>query len=207
MGIRSFKPTTPSLRQMTVSDFAEITKGKPEKSLIELRKAHGGRNFRGKITTRHKGGGHKRMYRLIDFKRQKFDVPAKVVAIEYDPNRSARIALLHYADGDKSYILAPVGVNVGAVVLTSKKAIDPVPGNSMPLSEIPLGANIHNIELRPGKGGQMVRTAGGVGSADGQGRQVRHRAPSLGGDAADPRGLHGDGRAARQRAARERRPG
>jgi len=162
MGIRSFKPTTPSLRQMTVSDFAEITKGKPEKSLIELRKAHGGRNFRGKITTRHKGGGHKRMYRLIDFKRQKFDVPAKVVAIEYDPNRSARIALLHYADGDKSYILAPVGVNVGAVVLTSKKAIDPVPGNSMPLSEIPLGANIHNIELRPGRGGQMVRTAGGV---------------------------------------------
>jgi large subunit ribosomal protein L2 len=162
MGIRSFKPTTPSLRQMTVSDFAEITKSKPEKKLIELRKAHGGRNFRGKITTRHKGGGHKRMYRLIDFKRQKFDVPAKVVAIEYDPNRSARIALLHYADGDKSYILAPMGVNVGSTVLTSKKAIDPVPGNSMPLSEIPLGANIHNIELRPGRGAQMVRTAGGV---------------------------------------------
>ncbi|MFO0728766.1 MAG: 50S ribosomal protein L2 [Myxococcota bacterium] len=162
MGIRSFKPTTPSRRQMTVSDFSEVTKDRPEKSLIELKKAQGGRNFRGKITTRHKGGGHRRMYRMVDFKRQKFDVPAKVVAIEYDPNRSARIALLNYADGEKAYILAPAGLNVGATVLASQKAIDPIPGNSMPLSEIPLGANIHNIELRPGRGGQMVRTAGGV---------------------------------------------
>jgi large subunit ribosomal protein L2 len=162
MGIRTFKPITPGRRQMTVSDFAEITKTRPEKSLIELKKAHAGRNFRGKITTRHKGGGHRRMYRLVDFKRQKFDVPAKVAAIEYDPNRSARIALLHYADGEKAYILAPSGLQVGATVVASRSAIDPIPGNAMPLSEMPLGVNIHNVELRPGKGGQMVRSAGGV---------------------------------------------
>jgi len=162
MGIRTFKPITPGRRQMTVSDFAEITKTRPEKSLIELKKAHAGRNFRGKITTRHKGGGHRRMYRLVDFKRQKFDVPAKVAAIEYDPNRSARIALLHYADGEKAYILAPSGLQVGATVVASRSAIDPIPGNAMPLSEMPLGVNIHNVELRPGKGGQMDRSAGGV---------------------------------------------
>lgn len=162
MGIRTFKPITPGRRQMTVSDFSEITKTRPEKSLIELKKAHAGRNFRGKITTRHKGGGHRRMYRLVDFKRQKFDVPAKVAAIEYDPNRSARIALLHYADGEKAYILAPSGLQVGATVVASRSAIDPIPGNAMPLSEMPLGVNIHNVELRPGKGGQMVRSAGGV---------------------------------------------
>jgi len=153
MGIRTFKPITPGRRQMTVSDFAEITKTRPEKSLIELKKAHAGRNFRGKITTRHKGGGHRRMYRLVDFKRQKFDVPAKVAAIEYDPNRSARIALLHYADGEKAYILAPLGLQVGSTVVASRSAIDPIPGNAMPLSEMPLGVNIHNVELRPGKGG------------------------------------------------------
>jgi large subunit ribosomal protein L2 len=162
MGIRTFKPITPGRRQMTVSDFSEITKTRPEKSLIELKKAHAGRNFRGKITTRHKGGGHRRMYRLVDFKRQKFDVPAKVAAIEYDPNRSARIALLHYADGEKAYILAPSGLQVGSTVVASRSAIDPIPGNAMPLSEMPLGVNIHNVELRPGKGGQMVRSAGGV---------------------------------------------
>jgi large subunit ribosomal protein L2 len=162
MGIRTFKPITPGRRQMTVSDFSEITKTRPEKSLIELKKAHAGRNFRGKITTRHKGGGHRRMYRLVDFKRQKFDVPAKVAAIEYDPNRSARIALLHYADGEKAYILAPSGLQVGSTVVASRSAIDPIPGNAMPLSEMPLGVNIYNVELRPGKGGQMVRSAGGV---------------------------------------------
>lgn len=162
MGIRSFKPTSPALRQMTVSDFAEITKHTPEKSLLEKKAAHAGRNFRGKITTRHKGGGHRQRYRLIDFKRQKFDVPAKVVGIEYDPNRTTRIALLHYADGEKAYILAPGNLQVGSTVLSSRGAIDPIPGNSMPLAEIPLGASIHNIELRPGKGGQMVRSAGGV---------------------------------------------
>jgi len=147
---------------MSVSDFAEITKHKPEKALLEPKQAHAGRNFRGKITTRHKGGGHKQRYRLIDFKRQKFDVPAKVAGIEYDPNRSTRIALLHYADGSKAYILAANALVVGQTVISSRSAIDPVPGNAMPLSEIPLGAHIHNVELRPGKGGQMVRSAGGV---------------------------------------------
>lgn len=161
MGIRSFKPVTPSLRQMTVSDFSEITKSTPEKKLVVRNQAHAGRNFRGKITTRHKGGRHRRLYRLVDFKRTKLDVPAKVVAIEYDPNRSARIALLHYADGVKSYILAPMQLHVGAVVTASNKAIDPIPGNAMPLKDIPLGTQIHNIELRPGKGGQLVRSAGG----------------------------------------------
>lgn len=162
MGIRSFKPTSPALRQMTVSDFAEITKHTPEKSLLEKKNSTGGRNFRGKITTRHKGGGHRQRYRLVDFKRQKFDVPAKVVGIEYDPNRTTRIALLHYVDGEKAYILAPGSLKVGAMVVSSRSSIDPIPGNCMPLSEIPLGASIHNVELRPGKGGQMVRSAGGV---------------------------------------------
>lgn len=162
MGVRKFRPMTPATRQMTVSDFAEITKTTPEKSLLEPKQARAGRNFRGKITTRHQGGGHKQRYRLVDFKRQTFDVPAKVAAIEYDPNRTTRIALLHYSDGSKAYILAPNSLVVGQTVVSSRGSIDPIPGNAMPLSEIPLGANIHNIELRPGKGGQLVRSAGGV---------------------------------------------
>ncbi|MCK6546584.1 50S ribosomal protein L2 [Myxococcota bacterium] len=161
MGIRTFKPVTPSLRHTTMSDFSEITKSYPEKKLVTRNQVHAGRNFRGKITTRHKGGGHRRLYRLIDFKRMKHDVPGKVAAIEYDPNRSARIALIHYADGEKAYILAPNNLQVGATVTASSKAVDPVPGNAMPLRDIPLGTQIHNIELRPGKGGQLVRTAGG----------------------------------------------
>jgi large subunit ribosomal protein L2 len=160
MGTRSYKPITPARRQMTCSDFAEITKSKPEKKLTVKLDAHGGRNVRGKITVRHKGGGHRRLYRLIDFKRRKYDVPAKVAAIEYDPNRSARIALLHYADGEKAYILAPQKMSTGDTVMSSRRAIDPVPGNAMPLSEIPLGTAVHNIELSPGKGGQLVRSAG-----------------------------------------------
>src|SRR5688572_27399946 len=137
MGIRTFKPVTPSLRHMTRSDFSEITKDHPEKKLVTRKLARAGRNVRGKITTRHKGGGHRRKYRLIDFKRIKHDVTAKVVAIEYDPNRSARIALLHYADGEKAYILAPNALQVGATVWSSNKQIDPLPGNAMPLKDIP----------------------------------------------------------------------
>lgn len=145
---------------MTCSDFSEITKTTPEKKLLRKRKSTGGRNVRGKITVRHKGGGHRRRYRIIDFKRTKFDVPAKVASVEYDPNRTARIALLHYADGDKQYILSPLKLKVGQTILSSQNAIDPVPGNAMPLLKMPLGTTIHNIELRPGKGGQLVRSAG-----------------------------------------------
>jgi large subunit ribosomal protein L2 len=179
MGIRTFKPVTPTLRHKTASDFSEITKSKPEKKLVTRKLKRAGRNFRGKITTRHKGGGHRRLYRLIDFKRNKLDVPGKVAAIEYDPNRSARIALVHYADGEKRYILAPMNLNVGATVLASNKAIDPVPGNSMPLKDIPLGTQIHNVELRPGKGGQLVRTAGGTAQLMAkEGKYVTVRLPS-----------------------------
>jgi large subunit ribosomal protein L2 len=144
---------------MSVSDFAEITKSKPEKALTEKLTKKGGRNNMGRITTRHQGGGHKRRYRIIDFKRLKDGVPAKVAAIEYDPNRSARIALLHYADGFKAYILAPAGVRVGAYVQSGPDA-DIKPGNALPLENIPTGTLVHNVELQPGKGGQMARSAG-----------------------------------------------
>jgi large subunit ribosomal protein L2 len=164
---------------MTMSDFSEITKDRPEKKLVVRKVEHAGRNFRGKITTRHKGGGHRRRYRLIDFKRDHHDVPGKVVGIEYDPNRSARIALVHYRDGLKAYILAPNNLQVGAIVTSSNKAIDPLPGNSMPLKDIPLGTQIHNIELRPGKGGQLVRTAGGTAQLMAkEGKYVTVRLPS-----------------------------
>lgn len=144
---------------MSVSTFEEITKKRPEKSLVEPLKKHAGRNNRGRITTRHRGGGNKRFYRIIDFKRNKFDVPARVAAIEYDPNRSARIALLFYADGEKRYILAPVGVRVGDTVVAGENA--PIrTGNAMPLRNVPTGTQIHNIELHPGKGGQLCRSAG-----------------------------------------------
>src|SRR3954449_5468488 len=145
---------------MTVSDFAEVTKKEPEKSLLAPVSKQGGRNNNGRITTRHQGGGHKRRYRVIDFKRRKDGVPAKVAAIEYDPNRSARIALLHYADGEKRYILAPLRLTVGATV-ESGPDVDIRPGNALPLASIPTGTTVHNIELRPGQGGKMVRSAGG----------------------------------------------
>jgi len=144
---------------MTVSDFAEITKSEPEKSLVEPAKKTGGRNNRGRITTRHKGGGHKRRYRVIDFKRAKDGIPAKVAAIEYDPNRSANIALLHYADGAKAYILAPARLRVGSTV-ESGPAADIKPGNALPLQNIPTGTLVHNVELKPGQGGKMARSAG-----------------------------------------------
>lgn len=159
MAIRKYKPTSPALRFMTVSAFEEITATKPEKSLVTDLKHSGGRNVYGRITVRHRGGGAKRKYRIIDFKRNKDNVPAKVATIEYDPNRSANIALLHYADGEKRYILAPVGLKVGDTVISGEGA-DIRPGNCLPIKNIPLGSIIHNIELKPGKGGQMVRSAG-----------------------------------------------
>src|SRR3954449_11569161 len=154
MPVRRFKPTSPGRRFMTVSDFAEVTKSKPEKKLTEKLTKKGGRNNNGRITTRHQGGGHKRRYRIVDFKRTKDGVPAKVHSIEYDPNRSARIALLHYADGEKRYILAPVRLQVGATV-ESCPAVDIRPGNAMPLASMPTGTTVHNVELRPGQGGKM----------------------------------------------------
>lgn len=159
MPVKHFKPITPTLRFKTVSTFEEITKTKPERSLVVSLKKKGGRNNLGRITCRHRGGGHKRAYRIIDFKRDKVDIPARVAAIEYDPNRSARIALLNYADGEKRYILAPNGLNVGDTVVSADKA-DIRVGNSMKLANIPLGTFVHNIELKIGKGGQIARSAG-----------------------------------------------
>ena len=159
MGIRKYSPYTPSRRNMTSLDFAEITKSTPEKSLVVSLKKNSGRNNQGKITVRHRGGGSRRKYRIIDFKRRKDDIPATVVAIEYDPNRTANIALICYADGEKAYILAPEGLKVGAKVMNGANA-EVRPGNCMPLSEIPVGTMVHNVELHPGKGGQLVRSAG-----------------------------------------------
>jgi len=159
MGIKVFNPITPGLRGKVGFDFAEITKTKPEKSLTAPLKRTGARSNTGMISMRHVGGGHKRLYRIIDFKRMKLEVPARVEAIEYDPNRTCRIALVIYQDGEKAYILAPVGLNVGDQVVSSEKA-DIKPGNSLPLSAIPVGTTIHNLEMRPGKGGQIVRGAG-----------------------------------------------
>ena len=161
MGIRHYKPTTPGRRGASVSDFSEITdrKKKPEKSLVVRRKKTGGRNNQGRITARHRGGGHKQMYRVIDFKRNKDDVPAKVAYIEYDPCRTARIALLHYLDGEKRYILAPEGLEAGDIISSGDDA-EPKVGNAMSLSTVPLGMSIHNIEMQPGKGGQLCRSAG-----------------------------------------------
>lgn len=159
MAVKRFKPYTPSRREMSVSDFAEITKSTPEKSLTKGKSEKAGRNNRGRITMRRRGGGHKQKYRLIDYRRNKDGVPGKVAAIEYDPNRSARIALIHYADGDKRYILAPKGLEVGKTIL-SGEGIEFEVGNSLPLVAIPLGTMVHNVELRPGRGGQMARSAG-----------------------------------------------
>ena len=159
MAIKKYKPTTNGRRGMTSLAFDEITTNKPERSLTESLKKHAGRNNLGRITTRHQGGGHKRLYRIIDFKRNKDDIPAKVATIEYDPNRSANIALLHYVDGEKAYILAPVGLEVGTTVLSGPTA-DIKPGNAMALKDMPVGTVVHNIELKPGKGAQLVRSAG-----------------------------------------------
>jgi large subunit ribosomal protein L2 len=163
MGIRQYKPTTPGRREGSVSDFADLTYGKknrPEKSLVTRLKKTGGRNNQGVITSRFRGGGHKRMYRLIDFKRKKDNVSAEVLSIEYDPNRSARIALLQYEDGTKTYILAPKGLAAGDKVVSGESDVEPRVGNCMPLRKIPLGMAVHNLELQPGRGGQLCRSAG-----------------------------------------------
>ena len=161
MGVRRFKPTTNGLRHAIISDFQEITKGKPEKSLLRPLKSSGGRNVYGRITMRFRGGGHKRMYRLIDFKRDTIDQPAKVIAIEYDPNRSSRIALLEYENKKRSYILGPLDLKVGDTIVSTYEAdVEMRAGNCLPLGKIPLGTAIHNVELQPGKGGQIVRSAG-----------------------------------------------
>ena len=159
MALRKLKPTTPGTRWMSVPSFEEITKSRPEKSLIEPIKGTGGRNTNGHITSRHRGGGHKRFYRIIDFKRNKRDMDANVIAIEYDPNRSARIALLQYKDGEKRYIIAPDGVKVGEILASGTRAEIKV-GNAMPLANIPVGTFVHNVELRAGKGAQIARSAG-----------------------------------------------
>lgn len=159
MGIKKYKPTTDSLRWTTLHDFEEVTKARPEKTLLKPRRRSGGRNVYGRITIRHRGGGHKRMIRIIDFKRDKYDISANVIAIEYDPNRSSRLALLQYEDGERRYIVAPLGLKVGDVVVSSKTAEIKV-GNSMPLANIPAGIPIHNIELRRGGGGMIARSAG-----------------------------------------------
>src|SRR5216684_4116505 len=164
MPIRQYRPTSPGRRGMSVSTFEEITKTKPEKSLVVKLQKHAGRNNQGKITTRHRGGGAKRAYRLIDFKRNKLGVPAKVAAIEYDPNRSARIALLHYLDGEKAYILAPAQLRVGAMVQSGPDA-DIKVGNALPLENIPTGTLVHNVELKPGQGAKMARSAARVSSS------------------------------------------
>lgn len=159
MAVKKFKPTSPGRRGMTGHAFAEVTRSRPESGLVSTLRRQGGRNFQGRITVRHRGGGHRRRYRAIDFKRDKLDVPARVFSVEYDPNRSARIALLHYADGDKRYILAPTGLRVGDEVKSAARA-EIRPGNCMPLARMPLGTLIHNLELQTGKGGQIVRAAG-----------------------------------------------
>jgi large subunit ribosomal protein L2 len=159
MAVRKLKPTSPGRRFQTVSDYSEITKKKPEKSLIDKKSSTGGRNVHGRITSRHRGGGHKQRYRIVDFRRTKDGIPAKVAAIEYDPNRNARLALLHYADGEKAYILAPLGIKPGAV-LESGSGAEIRPGNALPLRNIPAGTTVHAIEMRPGGGAKMARSAG-----------------------------------------------
>ena len=160
MGIKKVKPTTPARRQYTVDDFSDITKVKPEKGLIKMKKRHAGRGMYGRITVRHRGGGSKKYYRIIDFKRDKFDIPGTVKELEYDPNRNARIALIFYPDGEKRYMICPQKLNVGDQVVSSEKAVEAKPGNATALENIPIGLAVYNIELVPGRGGEMVRSAG-----------------------------------------------
>jgi len=161
MAVKKYKPTSPGMRDRTGYGFEEITKDKPERSLVIEKRKRGGRNVQGRITVRHRGGGHRRKIRIVDFKRNKRGIPARVAAIEYDPNRTARLALLNYADGEKRYILAPVGLHVGDTIMSGPKA-EIRPGNSLPISNIPTGTLIHNVELKEGRGGQLVRSAGGA---------------------------------------------
>ncbi len=210
MALRKFRPLTPASRYKQTPAFTEITRSKPDKSLLEPKKRSGGRNNNGRLTSRHIGGGHKQKYRKVDFKRRKHDVPAEVVGIEYDPNRSARIALIKYTDGEQSYILAPEGLAAGARVVAGAE-VAPDLGNSLPLRSIPLGTNIHNIELTPGRGGQVARSAGQqaiLSNREGGYALVQH---AFRGNSPDPRGLfrhHGPGRQRRshERFQRQGRP-
>ena len=179
MGIKKVKPTTPGMRGASFDDFADITKTKPEKRLIVIKKKRGGRNSRGKITIRHRGGGAKRYIRIIDFKRNKFDIPAKVASIEYDPNRGARIALLNYADGEKRYIILPIELKVNSEIISSKKQIEIKTGNAMPIKYIPAGIPVYNIELEPGQGGKIARGAGNEARVMGvEGKYAQIKMPS-----------------------------
>lgn len=171
MGIKKYKPTTPSMRFTKLVNFEEITTNKPEKSLLGSQKSSGGRNSAGRMTVRYMGGGHKKRYRIIDFKRDKFDIPGKVASIEYDPNRTSFIALIHYPDGEKRYILAPAGLKVGQTVVAGSK-VEPEVGNTLPLGEMPVGVNVHNVEMQPGRGGVLVRSAGA--SAQLQAKEERY---------------------------------
>lgn len=178
MALKTFKPTTPSNRFTILPAFEDVTKKRPERSLLEPRSSSGGRNAHGRVTVRHRGGGHKRHYRVIDFKRNKPGIPATVAAIEYDPNRSARIALLYYRDGEKRYILAPLGLTVGSVVCAGPE-VEPLDGNALPLGRIPLGLPVHNLEMVPGRGGQLVRSAGQAARIMArEGKDVHVRLPS-----------------------------
>jgi large subunit ribosomal protein L2 len=178
MALKKYKPVTAGRRFATVSTFEELTTDKPERSLTQSRKRRAGRNSAGRISVRHRGGGHKRKYRVIDFRRDKPDIPARVASIEYDPNRSARIALLHYADGEKRYILAPAGLRTGMTVMSGPKA-EPAVGNAMALARVPLGTTVHNIELEPGRGGRIVRSAGlGAQLMAREGKLAQLRLPS-----------------------------
>ncbi|MCK4274142.1 MAG: 50S ribosomal protein L2 [Dehalococcoidales bacterium] len=178
MALKIYRPTSPGRRGMSGYTFDEITKSKPEKSLLLPKKKQAGRNFRGKITVRHRGGGEKRRLRIIDFKRDKIDIPGRVAAIEYDPNRSARIALIYYVDGEKRYILAPMGLNVDDTIMSGNNA-EIKPGNTLPMKQMPSGTEIHNIEMAPGKGGQMVRSAGASAQLMAkEGKHVLLRLPS-----------------------------
>ena len=203
MALKTFKPYTASRRFLTMLDKSEITKQTPEKSLVESKKRTGGRNAHGEITFWHRGGGHERQYRSIDFRREKTGIPANVAAIEYDPNRSARLALLHYADGEKRYILHPIGLEVGMTVQNGEGA-DILPGNAMAIRFIPPGTQVHNLELQPGKGAQVVRAAGGSAQLLEQRRRHRAGQAAFGRSAEIQRGLHGHDRPGRQSGPRER---
>ncbi len=203
MALKSFNPYTASRRFLTMLDKSEITKQEPEKSLVEPKKRTGGRNAHGEITIWHRGGGHKKQYRSIDFRREKKGIPARVAAIEYDPNRSARLALLHYADGEKRYILHPIGLEVGMTVQTGEGA-DILPGNAMAIRFIPPGTQLHNLELQPGKGAQMVRAAGGSAQLlEQRGRRCTGEA-ALGRNSQVCHGLHGHHRPGRKPRPRKR---
>lgn len=198
MGVRQFRPTSPGTRLRSVSDFAEITHDEPERSLVEPLRSRGGRNNQGHVTVRFRGGGHKRRYRRIDFKRNKPGIPARVATIEYDPNRTSRIALLVYADGEKRYMPHPLGLAVGDVVVAGPGA-DIRNGNALPLAEIPLGTMVHCIEIKPGRGAQICRSAGHQRPGDGEGRQVRDGALAQRRGADGARRVLGDGWGSRQR--------